>query len=252
MKFAERLALFRNAVEETSDLDEILASNPVFRVVNPVYNKRAKRLSLRVDSKNLCIRLTIPPRSSERSINRFLNQQIDWIDQKSKTLPQKNTKIKDGDQFMFQGRDYTVRFGKHDKRITTIDLNDNGEMIVLTSRDDPSTNVKRWVIEQAKQYAEPLIHSKAAQIDKKVTKIDLWDTASRWGSCSSSGRIMLCWRLIFAPDYVFDYVIGHEVAHLKHMDHGKKFWDLCYSLCDRPDEARAWLKQNGNSLLSFF
>lgn len=231
-------------------LNDILASDEAFRHIRPVHNKRAKRLSLRVDPKGNCIRLTIPPRAREISIERFLRQQIDWITMKYRTLPQKAA-LADGNSIPFRGTDCTLRYIHHNKRTTDIRL-DNGSIVIATSRDDPSANLKRWMIAQARDFALPLADIKAGKIGKTVTRMDFRDTASRWGSCSSDGRIMLCWRLVMAPDYVFDYVIGHEVAHLEYMDHGKKFWDLCYALTDRPDEARAWLKSNGNRLLSFF
>lgn len=250
MKFTERLALFREA--DTSSLDDFLSSDPVFKRITPYHNNRAKRLSMRVDSKNCHIRLTIPPRISERAIRRFLNNNIGWVMEKSAALPEKNKKPVHGDIIQFQGRDYTLHIEKHNKRITTITAQDDGVLKVMTSRDDPSANIKRWMIDRSRLYAESLAPQKAAIISKKIGKIDMWDTTSRWGSCSSDGRIMLSWRLVMAPEYVFDYVIGHEVAHLVHMDHGADFWDLCYELSDRPDEARTWLKRHGNSLLSLF
>lgn len=250
MKFTERLALFREA--DTTSLDEFLSSDAVFKRITPHYNNRAKRLSMRVDSKNCCIRLTIPPRTSERAVRRFLNNHIGWIMEKSAALPEKNKKPVHGDIIPFQGRDYTLDIRHHDKRITTITPHNDGRLVVMTSRADPSANIKRWMIDQSRLYAESRAPKKAAMIDRKISKIDMWDTTSRWGSCSTDGRIMLSWRLIMAPEYVFDYVVGHEAAHLVHMDHGADFWDLCYRLCDRPDDARAWLKRHGNTLLSLF
>jgi predicted metal-dependent hydrolase len=57
---------------------------------------------------------------------------------------------------------------------------------------------------------------------------------------------------MMAPPNVLDYVVAHEVSHLKHMDHSKKFWRLCYDLSDNPEEARAWLKNEGNGLFRYF
>jgi len=63
---------------------------------------------------------------------------------------------------------------------------------------------------------------------------------------------MLSWRLMMAPPEILDYVVAHEVAHLKHMDHSKKFWDACYETDSDADNARQWLRDNGNQLMRWF
>ena len=214
------------------------------------YNTRAKRLSLRVDYKQGLIRLTIPQKANYNSVKKFLDTNKNWINEKQLSLNSK-VLIKNGSTVAYMGNDYKIIIRKHTKRTTDIIVYRN-EIHINTSRDDPSNNFKRWMIEQARTFINDSAHAKADKIGKKITKIDLRDTSSRWGSCSSDKRLMFSWRLIMAPPYVLDYVIGHEVAHLKHMDHSKKFWSVCYTLCDEPDSARHWLKQNGNTLLRFF
>lgn len=215
-----------------------------------VLQPRAKRLSLRVDHRAGIIRLTIPPRASQFDINRFVTQNQNWINEKQKTLMPK-VGIEQGAIIPFMGEDYKVKIENHQKRTTYI-LQYDDIIVIKTSRNDPTTNLKRWMIDQARIVIEPMSHQKAAIIDKKIKGIDLRDTSSRWGSCSSDKRLMFSWRLIMAPDYVLDYVVGHEVAHLKRMDHSKKFWDVCYDLSERPDDARHWLKHHGNGLMRYF
>lgn len=207
-------------------------------------------MSLRVDPKAGLIRFTIPPKTSQFSIDRFINSNRAWIEDKQKTLLPKIL-IQDGVIIPFKGEEFEIALRSHSKRTTNI-IPLHKILYIHTSRDDPTTNLKRWMIDEAKQMIEPLCYLKAKQIGKKITKIDLRDTSSRWGSCSSDKRLMFSWRLIMAPDYVLDYVVAHEVAHLKRMDHSQKFWDICYSLSERPEEARIWLKTNGNSLMRYF
>ena len=75
------------------------------------------------------------------------------------------------------------------------------------------------------------------------------DTRSRWGSCTPDGTLMFCWRLVMAPPFVQDYVAAHEVAHLRHMNHGKRFWALVNRLTPHTDAAIAWLHESGAGLL---
>ncbi|MBL4691914.1 MAG: M48 family metallopeptidase, partial [Magnetovibrio sp.] len=88
----------------------------------------------------------------------------------------------------------------------------------------------------------------ARSIDLDVGRITVRDTRSRWGSCTVSGQLNFSWRLVLAPDFVLDYVVAHEVAHLMHKNHGKAFWDLTKRLTERTDEAKAWLNAHGRNL----
>ena len=74
------------------------------------------------------------------------------------------------------------------------------------------------------------------------------DTASRWGSCSSTRSLSFSWRLILAPDFVLDYVVAHEVAHLREMNHSPRFWAHVASLVDDLDAPQDWLRKHGREL----
>jgi predicted metal-dependent hydrolase len=213
-------------------------------------NPRARRLSLRVDNKAGVIKLSIPKWTMQWQIDRFLKKNADWIAEKQSTLLPK-VNITDGAVIPFRGGECEVIIEHHTKRTTLINAVDN-IITIQTSRPDPTSNLKRWIIDQARVVIEPLANAKALRIHKTIAKIDLRDPTSRWGSCSTDARLMFSWRVIMAPPYVLDYLVAHEVAHLKHMDHSKTFWDLCYDLADSPDEGRAWLKDNGNGLLRYF
>lgn len=205
---------------------------------------------MRANPKTHMVEVIVPPRTLDFSVRRFINKHIDWIEERQKAFPQK-TDITNDAIIPYCGQDYRLSIVKHDKRTTSITLGDS-KIIIKTAREDPSQNLKRWMKERCLEMSEPLAHEKALSIGQKIKKFDLRDTSSRWGSCSTDKRVMISWRLIMAPDYVLDYVIAHEVAHLKHMDHSQKFWDLCYSLSDDAPRARQWLNDHGNRLLAIF
>ena len=85
----------------------------------------------------------------------------------------------------------------------------------------------------------------ATQVDRKINRVTLRDTRSRWGSCSEAGNLMYSWRLILAPSDVLTYVAAHEVAHLVEMNHSQAFWDVVADLCPNYAEPRKWLRQEG-------
>lgn len=80
-------------------------------------------------------------------------------------------------------------------------------------------------------------------------RIGVRDQRSRWGACSSRGAITLNWRLIQMPPSVADYVILHELAHLEHPNHSRRFWRKVASICPGWSEAERWLRRYGRELL---
>ncbi len=88
----------------------------------------------------------------------------------------------------------------------------------------------------------------AAALGRPAGRITLRDTRSRWGSCNHRGDLMFSWRLVMAPPAVLDYVVAHEVAHLRHMDHSAAFWAVCEGLCPGWRGQRDWLRAHGAGL----
>ena len=80
-----------------------------------------------------------------------------------------------------------------------------------------------------------------------VARVSIRNQRSRWGSCSRSGHICLNWRLIQMPDSIRDYVMLHELMHLKRMDHSPGFWKLVMQVCPRFEDARAWLRTHATT-----
>lgn len=81
-----------------------------------------------------------------------------------------------------------------------------------------------------------------------VTRISVRDQRSRWGSCGRDGHICLSWRLVQMPDWVRDYVLVHELMHLRRMDHSPKYWRRVAAACPEYEAARAWLRAHGRNL----
>jgi predicted metal-dependent hydrolase len=81
-----------------------------------------------------------------------------------------------------------------------------------------------------------------------ASRVSVRNQRWRWGSCSPQGHISLNWRLVLMPDFVRDYVIVHELMHLKRLDHSRAFWKLVMAACPRCTEARRWLRANARLL----
>jgi len=97
---------------------------------------------------------------------------------------------------------------------------------------------------RAKVELPPRLFELAAQQGLTVTRVSIRNQRWRWGSCSRAGHICLNWRLMTMPDWVRDYVIVHELMHLKRMDHSPRFWALVAKAYPRYLEARSWLREH--------
>ena len=94
----------------------------------------------------------------------------------------------------------------------------------------------------------PLLREWSSRLGLDVTQVSIRDQRTRWGSCGRNGRICLNWRLMLMPDWVRDYVIVHELMHLRRMDHSPRFWRHVADAYPRWREARIWLRANGAGL----
>jgi predicted metal-dependent hydrolase len=108
--------------------------------------------------------------------------------------------------------------------------------------------VRDFLTREARRDLAEAIERYAPRLSQRPTRMTLRDTRSRWGSCTARGELNFSWRLILAPPMVLDYLVAHEMAHLREMNHSPRFWALLGDLCPNVEAAEAWLKRNGSSL----
>jgi len=125
---------------------------------------------------------------------------------------------------------------------------DGGNIHVAGDAAHLSRRLRDWLKQQAKQDLANASLRYAQAMDVGFRRITLRDQSSRWGSCSAGGNLSYSWRLVLAPPFVLDYVAAHEVAHLKHMNHGQSYWRLVLTHCPQAKEAEHWLRRNGAGL----
>ncbi len=211
---------------------------------------RARRLALRLDTKERVFHLVQPKGMSMDRALAFAETHDSWMQERLRELPP-IVKFANGSVLPILGQERTVSIiPRMDSKRTTIRL--VGEYLeILTNLDDPSPRITRFLKNTAKEKLSLMSEEKAARIKKKVTGVTVRDTKSRWGSCSSDGNLSYSWRLIFAPTNAMDYVVAHEVAHLKHLNHGKHFWALCRDLSDNFMDGQYWMKNHAAELMRY-
>lgn len=213
-------------------------------------SKRARRIALRLDSANRIMNLVVPPRFSPKKAENFALEHRDWILRKLAELPQP-VPFSHGAEIPILGyaRRIAIDYDPAAK-LTDIKLLEN-EIRITTSQTEPAGRLTRFLKAEARNTLSNLAREKAARIEKIIKEIQIRDPKSRWGSCAPDGKISFSWRLIFAPYEAMDYVVAHEVAHLVHMNHGKRFWTLCEKLSDNYTFGKNWIRTNGHELMRY-
>lgn len=211
---------------------------------------RAKRMTLRLDTKNRQVKLVVPQKASLHKAEEFVWAHEDWIQKQLSELAPSIPFI-DGTKIPLLGADTALDiYYDQDLKRTSIALKNN-TLSVKTNKTDPTGRILRHLKHIAREELTALTHQKAKTIDKTVKAIQIRDPKTRWGSCHEDGRISLSWRLILAPPEAMDYVVAHEVAHMIHMNHGKLFWALCEDLCSNYQKGKKWMRSQGHTLHSY-
>ncbi|WJW80459.1 SprT family zinc-dependent metalloprotease [Bartonella sp. TP] len=125
-----------------------------------------------------------------------------------------------------------------------------GEIYVPGQPEHLPRRLQDFYHSQAARIMLPIIYEYSEQLGVSFKRVRFKDTRSRWGSASSLGNLSFSWRIMMAPEPIVRYLIAHEVAHLRHMNHSELFWQTCALLCPQWQEYQDWLKRNGEAMMS--
>lgn len=249
-----------NAQDNPAGWDKELGAAVTIRV-----SRRARRILLRVRASAREVELVLPRGVSKKLGLGFLMAKRGWVAARLDAVP-RPVPFAEGAVIPVLGVPHRIR-REDDPRAPRVAIAD-GEIRVrpaprdprrpLGSQGDPNADaagIARPVHDHlvALAHAEAVRRARAcaARLGRPVARIGVRDTRSRWGSCSAAGNLSFCWRLVLAPESVFDYVVAHEVAHLAEMNHGPHFWQLVDRLHPGKAAARAWLRAHRAELLCY-
>lgn len=194
---------------------------------------RRRTIALRIDDSGLTV--SIPSRMPRRDIPEMLLRHSRWIEKKLQQLIARPPEIRweDCARLLYLGREITLEVQTGGARSAVIL---QGEVLTATLPDLTDTVAVRrkvlgWYRHMAQEDFARRIAILAARLGVKTPPLRLSNAATRWGSCSARGGIRLNWRLIQAPPHIINYVVAHELAHLKEMNHSPKFWAVVETLC---------------------
>ncbi len=206
---------------------------------------RARAVRLRLDEARERLTLTYPRRMSRRAALDWAKGQSDWVDRQLPRIAPAEP-FRPGARVPLEGQDIQLHWDERlprTPRLHTDRLECGGPLSAFTGR------VERYLRAEARVRLSEATAEAAARADVSVRSVSVGDASSRWGSCSSSGAIRYSWRLILAPPHLLRWVVAHEVAHRRHMDHGPRFRALEAELFDGDVRAaRAELRALGPRL----
>ena len=209
---------------------------------------RSRRFTLRVRAASRDVLLTMPARASFKAAREFAERHSAWIGVRLARLP-RPVAFEHSAKTPLRGIDHTIVHRPGARGVVWLEAGEHGPLICVAG-DGP--HVPRRVADFLKREAlkdiEAAVARHARAIGVQPRRIAVRDTVSRWGSCSSTGRLSFSWRLILAPPFVLDYLAAHEVAHMVHMNHSPRFWSLVRRAFPDTNRAEAWLKAHGAGL----
>lgn len=177
-----------------------------------------------------------------------------WIEKKLKMMRERAERSKkkqfvNNEEFLYLGRTYRLKIVKDSR--TSLVLDKRAGRFLLSSdffndEKDAYELFIAWYKKRAREAIMPRVGKFAAKHGLcRYKEIRITGARTRWGSCSGKGNLSFSWRLIMAPEEVVDYVVLHEIAHLKERNHSKQFWSLVESWCPLYKKHKKWLKDNG-------
>ncbi|GAO54221.1 M48 family metallopeptidase [Novosphingobium sp. MD-1] len=162
-----------------------------------------------------------------------------------------------GSKIPYRGRNMPLTVRRSDAERATVTYR-NGFIVDLPhwTGDDPSqlvaSELKHWLKQRARRDVSEIATAISKKHSLAPRSIRVADFANGWGSCGAEGNVLINWHLIFAPRKVLEYVVVHELAHLRHRSHGPEFWDFLGRLFPDFPLSKAWLERHQGTLSDQF
>ena len=215
------------------------------------YSRRAKRLSLQVVPGE--VRVTAPAGVSVSVIDGFVRSRTRWLTEKlsyfeSVAPPSVPFELTDGSELTVFGEKTVLRLFKAVPEVEKLFLRDGTLHVHLPGGSDITPAVKRWLDALLGGHVKGIV-DKYSHLGFTPSGIRFRTARTRWGSCNPGGVIMINRRLVHAPASVVEYVVVHELVHLRHRNHSKKFWKTVESILGDVKPHKQWLRLQGAYLL---
>jgi predicted metal-dependent hydrolase len=210
---------------------------------------RCKTASLQIVNGEMTV--VVPRRFTDQQVERLVNSRQKrvqlTIETQMKVKRKSQCEFVSGGGLKYLGRTYRLRVNRRGEGTTGLR---NGRLEVWAVGDEMQVrdSLTTWYLNRAREKFSERLRIYESVVGTGPCQFSLRDMSTKWGSCSANGKIVLNWRLIFAPIRIIDYVIVHELCHLICHDHSRKFWSKVMRVLPDYEIRKDWLKQNGHLL----
>ena len=211
-------------------------------------DSRAKRVSVRIDPMAREAVATAPSLRFALEAIQFASERIEWVAERLGALPPPVV-FRPGAYIPLRGVIHRLKHAETGRTVRVDKTSGPTPVLLIPGPREAFRDKTRAFLRAAARldFAERVaLHAETLNV--KPRSISIKDMRSRWGSCSSEGRLNFTWRLVCAPPFALDYVAAHEVAHLKEMNHSNRFWKQVEKCFPDWKEARTWLHERGSAL----
>lgn len=205
---------------------------------------RARRVRITVDPAR-GVEVVLPRRAPERAAAAAVLELRPWVERRLAELRAAEQAIGErGGRVPYLGRLLAVVPQEGRRRVHR-----RGETLLVPGGPLQQEALERWFRREAREVIAPRLDQASAAVGRPYTRLTIRGQRTRWASCSRGGAMSFNWRLLLAPERVLDYVVWHEVCHLKVMDHSPAFWSMVERFW--PDYRRdaTWLRRHGATLV---
>lgn len=220
---------------------------PVEVAVKVRANAKNYRLSIAAGGKPI---LSVPPHGHWSDASQFLARQNAWLAARLNRGP-KPIAFVDGAVIPLRGTDHLIVAAERIKgRVELVNEPERNVLLVPGGPKHMARRLTDWLKAEALADLDISVAHHATNLSVRPTAINMRGQSTRWGSCSSAGRLNFNWRLVLAPPFVLDYVAAHEVAHLLEMNHSPAFWATVTRTLPDMQKGRSWLRAHGRELMA--
>jgi hypothetical protein len=212
---------------------------------------RGIRLEIRSETG---LTVVVPRKYTRQQVIDMLRQKEGWIlkhlpASKAVQMPLFTPEAGHGDRLFFMGRPIEIAINPRESVSSSAVLHGNKLLVSTGARNLAMPKIlEKWYRQQAANIFKQKADSFKEIMGLRYNTIFIRGQKTRWGSCSPAGNLTLNWKLLMAPEDIIDYVVIHELAHLKHMNHSKKFWTMVDQYCPNWKKQRRWLVLHENEL----
>lgn len=205
--------------------------------------------------------MTIPESLDLKRMEEILHKKAPWILMKQAELkeihrPARPKEFVSGEKLPYLGRNYRLKVHRNTRLKTPHFIFKQGRFIaeipdsytIDQQREELRKSFMTWAKDHARPKIEQRIQQFAPLLDVQPVGLTLKDQEARWGSCTKSGRILINWKIILSPLPIVDYIVVHELAHLRVPDHSREFWETVRSVLPDFEKRKEWLRVNGPTI----